>query len=123
MMKIKTERAFKRAMRRMICCVANGKRPLPEKPTHTDLEVLAECVKRGYMSVCTVNEKGEIPRNMLGVPMVDYLSEPSVLLPGLTFLHPDRAEVRANIAIIVSTISLLSTLLPPLLRWLSTLKG
>lgn len=47
MMKIKTERAFKRAMRRMICRVANGKRPLPEKPTHTDLEVLAECVKRG----------------------------------------------------------------------------
>lgn len=120
---IKTVRAFKRAMREMIRRVANGERPLPENPTHTELEILAECVKRGYMSVCSVTEKGEIPRNQLGIPIVDYLSEPSVLYPGLVFLHPDRAEVRANIALIISTISLLSTLLPPLLRWISTLKG
>lgn len=113
---IKSERQFNRAMRKMIRRVIAGERPLPENPTRDDLEVLAECVKRGYIFSATTNERGEMPRNQLGVPIVDYISEQTVLLPGLVFLHPDDTKVRANIALVISGLALLSTVLFELIR-------
>lgn len=113
---IKSERQFNRAMRKMIRRVIAGKRPLPENPTRDDLEVLAECVKRGYIFSATTNERGEMPRNQLGVPIVDYISEQTFLLPGLVFLHPDDTKVRANIALVISGLALLSTVLFELIR-------
>ena len=111
MMKIKTERAFNRAMRKMIRRVIDGHRPLPKNPTRDDLEVLAECVKRGFFCAVVTDESGEVPRNMVGVPMVDYIQEQAVLLPGLVFLHPDDTKVRANIALVISGLALLATVL------------
>lgn len=108
----KTEREFKRRMKKMLRTVIRGEPPISKtSPTPAELEVLAECVKRRYLTGCIVESNGELPRNQLGLPMVDFVEEKVVTFAGLQFLAPDRTRARANAALIISLLSLLVTTL------------
>lgn len=89
----------------------DGKYPLPENPTRQDLEVLAECVTRGYLLQKGADQ--DFSRTMDGIP---HLAVDMSVVPvkGLAFLHPDRTRLKSTVALWVSisalAVSLLSNL-------------
>lgn len=118
---IKSERAFTKAMRKMISNIADGKSPYHDPPTDDDCEVLAECISRGLLLSAAPLDGGNVLRTMDGKahPMVNTQVVP---LKGLAFLHPDRTRLRANIALSLSTIAILVSVLVGLPQIISSVK-
>ena len=100
---ISSERAYYRAMRRMIRCVMNGKNPLPCNPTREDYEILAECINQGYLF--QLGNKTDVLRTVDGMPhpTVDLSAVP---VKGLAFLRPDRTRLKSTLALCISAIAL-----------------
>ena len=104
---IKSERTYYKEMRRMIRRVLKGEEPLPKDPTREDLEILTECVSRGYL--LNMDSRDEVLRTADGRPhpIVDLSVVP---VKGLAFLRPDRTQLKSTIAIWVSIAAMLISL-------------
>ena len=106
---IKSEKEFKREMRKIIRRVANGLSPYSsDEPTREELEVVAECVSQGYLLSFTDNSS--VMRALDGTPYPDLIDS-VVPLKGLSFLKPDRTVLRSKIALWFSFAALLISLL------------
>lgn len=104
---IKSERSFKRQMRIMIRRVSNGLGPYSSaEPTRDDLEVLTECISQGYL----LSSEENVTRTLDGTPHPGHVDS-FVPLKGLAFLKPDRTALRSKIALWISFIALLISLL------------
>ena len=109
-MMIKSEKRFKKEMRRMIRRVARGE-DIQNNLSDQEREVLTECIEQGLLlSACPLNN-GKVIRVQDGTPRPN-LNVQAVPLKGLSFLRPDWENVRSWIALALSIISLaISTLL------------
>lgn len=107
---IKSERRFKREMRRMIRRVARGE-DVQQNLSAQDCEVLTECIEQGFLLSSSALINGKVVRVQAGTPRPS-LNDQAVPLKGLAFLRPDWSSVRSWIALAISVISLaISTLL------------
>lgn len=109
---IKTEKEFTNEMRKMIRKVSSGENPFHTPPTRDDIEVLAECINRGYL-LSLDNRNND--RTLDGKPHLNLITD-VVPLKGLSFLNPDRTRLRANIAIGLSAAALLVSILSNLTK-------
>lgn len=98
---IKTEKEFNNAMREMIIRVTKGEYPYTSNPpSRDDLEVLSECISRGYL----LSMDASSLRTMDGAPH-PTLNKDVVPLKGLSFLNPDRTEKRSITALWISIVA------------------
>lgn len=100
----KTKHEFETAMKETIRCVLNGGSLSIENDA--DAEVLAECITRGYLI-------GDTRRTMDG-RQHPVLITSTVPMAGLNFLEPDHSNLKSNIALAISAIALLISLLASL---------
>ncbi len=106
---IKSEKEFKREMRKAIRRVTKGLSPYnSEHPTREELEVVTECISQGYL--LSLNNDDSVLRTLDGNPHPTFISS-VVPLKGLSFLKPDRTILRSKIALWFSFAALLISLL------------
>ena len=98
---IKSARNFESAMKSMVRHIANGEPYLSSPPTRDELEVLTECVKKGYLLSLSDAEGASVMRTMDGMPHPE-VNTTVVPLKGLMFLKPDRTQRRSIAALVVS---------------------
>lgn len=107
---IKSERAFTKAMRKTIRCVANGQSPFHSPATDDDSEVIAECINHGYLLSNSPLENGIVLRTADGKAHPD-VNTTVVPLKGLAFLKPDRTRAYAKVSLGLSIAALLVSIL------------
>jgi hypothetical protein len=98
---IKTAHDYEAAMKSMVRHIANGEPYLSSPPTRDELEVLTECVKKGYLLSLSDEEGTSVMRTMDGMPHPE-VNTTVVPLKGLMFLKPDRTQRRSIAALVVS---------------------
>lgn len=108
---IRSQREYKRAMRKMIRRVQKGEEIDSWKESFEDMEILADCILAGYVN-------GELEHNGKTVRTMDGKIHPIVFnshipIKGLAFLHP-QFDWKFIIPTIISIIALLCSLLGPL---------
>lgn len=118
---IKTERQFVCEMRKMIRRVINGENALHNPPTPDDVEVLAECINCGYLLPLDSSNADAVNRTLDGTPHIN-LNTAVVPLKGLAFLRPDRTRLRANVAIFLSAVAIVVSILSDLTEIVGTIR-
>lgn len=105
---IQTEREYLRAMRNMVKRIQNGEQINVISGSIEDLEILADCIRSGYIN-------GSIEDGKHSVRTMDGKIHPTVFnnhipLKGIAFLHP-RPDWKFLIPTIISLIALVGSFL------------
>lgn len=107
---IRSQREYKKAMRKMIRRVQSGEKINSWEENFEDMEILADCISAGYIN-------GELEEDGKPIRTLDGKIHPIVFnsyipLKGLAFLHP-QIDWKFIIPTIISVIALLCSLLEP----------
>ena len=107
---IRSQREYRKAMRKMIRRVQCGEEIDARKESIEDMEILADCISAGYIN-------GELEHDGKSIRTLDGKIHPIVFnshipLKGLAFLHP-QIDWKFIIPTIISVIALLCSLLGP----------
>lgn len=108
---IKSQREYKKAMRRMISRVQRGEHIDIWNESTENMEILADCISAGYVN-------GELMRDGKELRTLDGKIHPIIYnshipLKGIAFLHP-QLDWKFIIPTIISILALLCSLLEPL---------
>ena len=110
---IKTAHDYEAAMKSMVRHIANGEPYLSSPPTRDELEILTECVKKGYLLSLSDEEGASVMRTMDGMPHPE-VNTTVVPLKGLCAaaisLIALFAELVTNLDRIVENLELLRSL-------------
>lgn len=130
---IKTERGYRRAMKRMIKRVRSTD-DIAEldssKMDPLDAEILYDCIAEGYirgkLTDTLGRDKHKIELRAMSGKALPEVYNNIITLKGLAFLKPDRTRLKANIALAISICAMLISLMANLdkvLLNLQLLKG
>ena len=122
---LKTDKDYTKAMKTMIRRIQAGDTPSSFIITAEDCEILAECIKAGYINGTTTYT--DINGNVSELRTCDGTIHPTIYnniitLKGLEFLKPNYVEIKANLAIAISALALLISLLSNLDKIIENLK-
>ncbi len=115
---IKNQKDYEKAMRAMIRRVQNGDPPVDKHASIEDMEILADCIKAGYINGTTTHfsahsQKEEELRTLDG-KMHPKVYNNVIPLKGLVFLNPQK-DWKFIIPTVISLIALLKSFFPLLL--------
>ncbi len=108
---IRSQREYKRAMRKMIKRVQSGEIIDSWNESFEDMEILADCILAGYING-EVFHDGEVIRTMDG-KIHPTIFNSHIPLKGLAFLRP-QVDWKFIIPTIISAVALLCSLFGPL---------
>lgn len=120
---ISSEKEYFAAMRNMIRKVRSGYVPAHDAD-HEELEVLAECIRQGYLLGKTtyIDEHGrEQELRTLDGKMHPEITNHVIPPKGLAFLSPNKTERKSNIALGVSICAVVISLFAFIVTLLSNL--
>ena len=105
---IRSQREYKRAMRKMIRRIQSGEEIDSWRESSEDMEILADCILAGYVNG-ELKDDGKTLRTMDG-KIHPIVFNSHIPLKGLAFLHP-QIDWKFIIPTIISIIALLCSLL------------
>ena len=104
---IRSQREYKRAMRKMIMRVQRGEEINSMEESLEDMEILADCISAGYING-EISHDGQIMRTLDG-KIHPTIFNSHIPLKGVAFLHP-QIDWKFIIPTIISIIALLCSL-------------